>query len=182
MDCSFTLLVGVLGVSSEGVVPPSGRFSPLPLLDGAVPPPASGHEWCGMCASRGQNSAVCHSCWPVEPFRSVPPVWISAWRRFRLRYVSLSQMTVMVASSALESSYIAPKIMLASSPARSCTNSAASDASMRVISPEILMMTWKPLQWWSQAAGWPQPASQPPAPCRRLGPVRYRCGRYPCPS
>ena len=37
MDCSFTLLVGVLGVSSEGVVPPIGRFSPLPLLVGTAP-------------------------------------------------------------------------------------------------------------------------------------------------
>jgi len=26
MDCSFTLLVGVLGVSKDGAVPPTGRL------------------------------------------------------------------------------------------------------------------------------------------------------------
>ena len=40
MDCSFTLLVGVFGVSSVGTVPPAGFLVPAvvpPFLDGAMP-------------------------------------------------------------------------------------------------------------------------------------------------
>ena len=50
--------------------------------------------------------------------------------------------TVTVASSCFSLSYIAPKMILASSPASSCTYSAASLASIREISPDTLMITW----------------------------------------
>ena len=54
IDCSFTLLVGVLGVSKDGVVPPTGRFAALvvpPPFVGAMPKSILGDAWevCAGC-------------------------------------------------------------------------------------------------------------------------------------
>ena len=48
MDCSFTLLTGVLGVSRVGAVPPTGRLgiAAAPLLFGAAIPKSNLGETC----------------------------------------------------------------------------------------------------------------------------------------
>ena len=61
MDCSFTLLVGVFGVSRVGTVPPADLFTPAvpPFFVGAIPRSSLDELLCGAAAAARGLSKLC---------------------------------------------------------------------------------------------------------------------------